>query len=162
LVLYYRITSYINNLHPEKHQGLYTLIEQLIACAIPLWNLTLTPLKEYAYRYHRIAYNEVEYRGKGRRRKLVQPDVGFFRPPDPQTTEPPVDLRKDYAHRGLQIIVKLANIHLTPEKPEYDGGSWHIEGQLVCKVSFRTRPPLMSPNFLERAHLRHGAILLRQ
>ncbi|OAA72249.1 hypothetical protein ISF_01322 [Cordyceps fumosorosea ARSEF 2679] len=29
----------------------------------------------------------------------------------------------------LQVIVKLANIHLTPEKPRYNGGSWHIEGQ---------------------------------
>jgi hypothetical protein len=29
------------------------------------------------------------------------------------------------------VIVKLANIELTPEKPEYEGGSWHIEGQLV-------------------------------
>jgi hypothetical protein len=32
--------------------------------------------------------------------------------------------------KNLQVIVKLANIHLTPEKPEYEGGSWHIEGQL--------------------------------
>lgn len=30
----------------------------------------------------------------------------------------------------IQVIVKLANIHLTPEKPTYDGGSWHVEGQL--------------------------------
>jgi hypothetical protein len=30
--------------------------------------------------------------------------------------------------RQLQVIVKLANIHLTPENPSYDGGSWHIEG----------------------------------
>ena len=30
----------------------------------------------------------------------------------------------------LQIIVKLANIHLTPKTPKYDGGSWHIEGQV--------------------------------
>ncbi|KAL0477443.1 DUF4246 domain-containing protein [Acrasis kona] len=28
----------------------------------------------------------------------------------------------------LQIIVKLANIHLTPEKPTYEGGTYHIEG----------------------------------
>ena len=28
----------------------------------------------------------------------------------------------------LQIIVKLANIILTPEKPEYAGGTWHVEG----------------------------------
>lgn len=32
--------------------------------------------------------------------------------------------------KKLQVIVKLANIHLTPEKPEYEGGSRHIEGQL--------------------------------
>lgn len=30
----------------------------------------------------------------------------------------------------IQVIVKLANIHLTPESPSYDGGSWHTEGQL--------------------------------
>ena len=40
----------------------------------------------------------------------------------------PVDLRNEF--KSLQIIVKLANIHLTPERPNYDGGRWHIEGQL--------------------------------
>ncbi|KAF5965948.1 hypothetical protein FBULB1_11955 [Fusarium bulbicola] len=30
-----------------------------------------------------------------------------------------------------QVIVKMANIHLTPEKPTYDGSSWHVEGQLI-------------------------------
>jgi len=35
-----------------------------------------------------------------------------------------VDLAKDFTASGLQIIFKLANIHLTPEKPEYEGGSW--------------------------------------
>lgn len=39
-----------------------------------------------------------------------------------------VDLRKE--HGKLQVIVKLANIHLTPEKPSYGGGTWHVEGQL--------------------------------
>lgn len=48
-----------------------------------------------------------------------------------QLAQEPVDLKKDYGERGLQIIVKLANIHLTPEKPRYEGGSWHVEGQLV-------------------------------
>ena len=42
-----------------------------------------------------------------------------------------VDLKKEFSERGLQIIVKLANIHLTPEKPNYAGGTWHVEGQLV-------------------------------
>lgn len=31
------------------------------------------------------------------------------------------------ADKKLQVIVKLADIHLSPEKPSYDGGSWHIE-----------------------------------
>ncbi|KAL1404890.1 hypothetical protein Q8F55_008501 [Vanrija albida] len=36
--------------------------------------------------------------------------------------------------RRLQVIVKLANIELTPEKPKYNGGSWHIEGQLNERI----------------------------
>jgi hypothetical protein len=42
-----------------------------------------------------------------------------------------VDLRKDYGDRCLQIIVKLANIHLTLEKPRYNSGVWLVEEQLV-------------------------------
>jgi hypothetical protein len=49
------------------------------------------------------------------------------------------DIWRDYKERGLQVIVKLANIHLTPEKPEYGGGAWHVEGQLVCT----TKPSLI-------------------
>ncbi|RAK95595.1 DUF4246 domain-containing protein [Aspergillus ibericus CBS 121593] len=41
-----------------------------------------------------------------------------------------VDLQKQFAESGLQVIFKLANIHLTPEQPQYDGGSWHIEGAM--------------------------------
>ena len=52
----------------------------------------------------------------------------FYEPEAPQLPqEPRIDLRKD--HGRLQIIVKLANIHLNPENPHYPGGSWHVEGQ---------------------------------
>ncbi|KAM3556275.1 hypothetical protein MY1884_005142 [Beauveria asiatica] len=34
----------------------------------------------------------------------------------------------------LQVIAKLASIHLTPSKPQYDGGSWHVEGQLNERI----------------------------
>lgn len=55
-----------------------------------------------------------------------------------ETTQNPYDnveqarssLENTFAKQGLQVIVKLANIHLTPDKPTYDGGSWHVEGQL--------------------------------
>ncbi|KAL7928734.1 hypothetical protein V8C35DRAFT_224523 [Trichoderma chlorosporum] len=39
---------------------------------------------------------------------------------------------------NIQVIVKLANIHLTPDKPNYDGGSWHLEGELnehICATA---------------------------
>ena len=41
-----------------------------------------------------------------------------------------VDLAKTWREKGLQVIVKLASIELTPDNPEYEGGNWHIEGML--------------------------------
>ncbi|KAF8594238.1 hypothetical protein BDV93DRAFT_565639 [Ceratobasidium sp. AG-I] len=32
------------------------------------------------------------------------------------------------AGKKIQVIVKLANIYLTPENSRYPGGSWHVEG----------------------------------
>ncbi|KAJ6583180.1 hypothetical protein B0H10DRAFT_2097775 [Mycena sp. CBHHK59/15] len=39
---------------------------------------------------------------------------------------------RPYSLRGktIQCIIKLANIHLSPDNPEYKGGSWHVEGML--------------------------------
>ncbi|KAF7354774.1 hypothetical protein MSAN_01391600 [Mycena sanguinolenta] len=41
-----------------------------------------------------------------------------------------------YSLRGktIQCIIKLANIHLTTENPEYEGGSWHVEGMLNERI----------------------------
>jgi hypothetical protein len=61
-------------------------------------------------------------------RKVVLPEPKVFRP---LQEPPPFDLREEFGIWGLQVIVKLANIELTPEKPEYAGGTWHVEGQLV-------------------------------
>jgi hypothetical protein len=65
---------------------------------------------------------------------VAQPEPGNFRLPEKTITTHTagaVDLRRDYGHRGLQVIVKLATIDLTPEKPSYEGGTWHVEGQMV-------------------------------
>ena len=64
----------------------------------------------------------------------IQPEPGTFK----ARPELMVDLHKEYAHRGLQVSVKLANIELTPEKPEYSGGTWHVGGQLnehICATA---------------------------
>lgn len=71
----------------------------------------------------------------------AQPDAGEFHPPTPATSrddffqpgtnilrpEKSVDLKRDYGNRGLQVIVKLANIEPSPDKPVYEGGT--------CKTS---------------------------
>jgi Protein of unknown function (DUF4246) len=154
-----RITSYINNLHPREHSNLYATIEKIIAHCIPLWNAALTPLKSVHYKPLRIPFEEVIFdpdpqfsdeEGEGphqeegehedmfydRRfewmeqvREVVHPEPGEFVPPPERVDD--LDLRRDFGSSGLQIIVKLANIQLTPEDSSYYGGTWHVEGQLV-------------------------------
>lgn len=143
-----RIVSYINNAHPVHHKPLYEVVGKIIAQAIPLWNRSLSRFSD-----PRIEYSEVKY-GEHPEPRPVQPegddhDRGAFwelheqwestRPiilPEPASFEHrkeiySVDLRKQFPDKKLQIIVKLANIELSPDNPEYEGGSWHIEGQLV-------------------------------
>lgn len=43
-----------------------------------------------------------------------------------------------FRESGLQIIVKMASIELTPEKPEFPVGGWHVEGQMnehICATA---------------------------
>ncbi|KAL1612138.1 hypothetical protein SLS60_000361 [Paraconiothyrium brasiliense] len=39
---------------------------------------------------------------------------------------------------GLQVIVKMVSIELTPEKPDFPAGGWHVEGQMnehICATA---------------------------
>ncbi|KAI7542407.1 hypothetical protein KC331_g8000 [Hortaea werneckii] len=63
-------------------------------------------------------------------RVLIQPEPNKYDHRPFRQGRGAIDLREDFRSQGLQVIVKLANIHLTPDKPAYDGGSWHIEGSL--------------------------------
>jgi hypothetical protein len=54
--------------------------------------------------------------------------------------------------------VKLANIHLTPEKPSYDGGTWHVEGQLNENMLVRSLP--LSMQFLKDIVVRQRCIIM--
>ncbi|KAJ6002462.1 Protein of unknown function DUF4246 [Penicillium sp. IBT 35674x] len=149
-----RILSYINNSHPIKHRALYEVVEKIIAQTIPLWNMSL--ITRHSERRHRIEYKGVEY-GEAPEpeptvpegdydedkhcedhwawlasRPIKQPEPGRFdRTYTLDYYDKAVNLREQFKERNLQVIVKLANIELTPEKPDYEGGTWHIEGQLV-------------------------------
>ena len=157
------------------------LIERLIDAAIPLWNATLAPLTDKAF-YHqrRIDYTEVEYdadrwflqesededaddRVESRvqwilvNRQLIEPEPQWSFRPRPTLS---LDLKAKYGKRGLQVIVTLANIQLTPEKPIYSGGMWHVEGQLVCSFFSLFPPTDTNLIWLERTHCCYSALLL--
>ncbi len=44
--------------------------------------------------------------------------------------DPAKTLREQFKDTGLQIIVKMASIELTPEKSEFAPGGWHVEGMM--------------------------------
>ncbi|PPQ74093.1 hypothetical protein CVT24_012938, partial [Panaeolus cyanescens] len=150
------ITSYINNLHPDE-RDIYRVIEKIIDASNPLWDLTLSPLQAQYPRFppRRVLFEGCEYdpdpengpETEGpqqlpdeddeefwdRRqewiesiRRVVRPEPGDFKPRE----TPSLNIREKYGKTGLQIIIKFANIVLTPEKPFYGGGSWHVEGRL--------------------------------
>ncbi|KAI9372374.1 hypothetical protein BJX61DRAFT_534034 [Aspergillus egyptiacus] len=150
-----RIVSYINNLHPVKHKALYEVIEKILTQTIPLWDTSLT--RALSKPSNRIDYTEVEYlenpqpeptmaEGEDedefddRYREwehscpIKKPEPGRFSADIFGCPEEPVVLCEQFRDDGLQVIIKLANIELTPDKPDYDGGSWHIEGQLNERI----------------------------
>jgi hypothetical protein len=135
-----KIDSYINNLHPIKHKQLYEIIENICQCFIPLFNKVLTDLINNVNKPNRITVdpngwydedsssissandNDDDGYRHNHHRTIIQPDVTDFQMPS--LTNSTIDLRE----RKLQIIVKLANIVLTPSNPTYSGGVWHVEG----------------------------------
>ncbi|MFD4321173.1 DUF4246 domain-containing protein [Streptomyces sp. NPDC058548] len=150
--------SYVNNVHPEAHRELAAVLPDLFARMRPLLENVLTDLRHP--RPVRIktdpwgwydsepqepdkssfsddaAYDEAvrawakEEDDWWENRRPVIPDAPAFTAPEVPDASARVDLRG----RGLQVIVKLATIHLTPEKPEYAGGSWHVEGMLNERI----------------------------
>ncbi|MEU0913322.1 DUF4246 domain-containing protein [Streptomyces althioticus] len=153
--------SYVNNVHPEEHRDLAAVLPELFARMLPLWENVLTDLRhprpprisvdpyswyesdeydvpepeeddfenEEAYGKAYEAWEEAEEKWYDNRRPIL-PDAPVFAPPQVPEGADRVSLRG----RRLQVIVKLATIHLTPDKPEYAGGSWHVEGMLNERI----------------------------
>ncbi|QKW08314.1 DUF4246 domain-containing protein [Streptomyces sp. NA04227] len=150
--------SYVNNVHPEDHRELAAVLPELFARMRPLFENVLTDLRHpRPLRIEADPYgwydSEPEYPDKDsysddaayqeavrtyeaaqddwwENRCPVVPDAPDFTPPEVPEDSARIDLRG----RRLQVIVKLATIQLTPDKPEYDGGSWHVEGMLNERI----------------------------
>ncbi|MFD9470973.1 DUF4246 domain-containing protein [Streptomyces goshikiensis] len=150
--------SYVNNVHPEIHRELASVLPELFARLRPLFENVLTDLRHplpprikadpYGWydsepeRPEKSSYGDDETYAEAVRtwelalddwwenRSPVIPDAPDFTPPERPGASDRVDLRG----RRLQVIVKLATIHLTPDKPEYPGGSWHVEGMMNERI----------------------------
>ncbi|MFF9345208.1 DUF4246 domain-containing protein [Streptomyces sp. NPDC014773] len=151
--------SYVNNVHPENHRELAAVLPDLVARFLPLWENVLTDLRhprplrieadpyewydsepahpdESSFGDDTAAYEEAVRAWEQAQddwwenRRPVVPDAPAFTPPATPAASERIDLRG----RRLQVIVKLATIHLTPERPEYAGGSWHVEGMLNERI----------------------------
>ncbi|WP_278262082.1 DUF4246 domain-containing protein [Nocardia sp. AG03] len=144
--------SYVNNVDPAAHRDLAAVLPVLFARMRPLFENVLTdlrhprPLRIEADPYNWYTDEPVEPDDEAsdedweayeeasddwwRNRRPVVPDAPEYRAPQPITDETRVDLRG----RRLQVIVKLATIQLTPDKPAYPGGSWHVEGMMNERI----------------------------
>ncbi|QRV79803.1 filamentous muscle protein titin-animal, related protein [Ceratobasidium sp. AG-Ba] len=141
--------SYINNVHPDECRELHIALEDLIGTFIPLFERVLTDLiprhqkkqgrtintyrydSEYAPMPRYDDYGDLEehenaYYAWYNRRPIEPPEVanGGYIFGSLERRE----MRYSLAGRTVQVIVKLANIHLTPENSTYAGGTWHVEG----------------------------------
>ncbi|KAG8931972.1 hypothetical protein FRC01_000496 [Tulasnella sp. 417] len=141
--------SYINNLHPS-HTELYSVIEALVARFSLLFDRVLTDLANYEESWHLRITGEYSFDDEDEeepeweddedreeyvaRRETWNMQRGISLPTVPEEgyTVDISERSNPYTIRGkkAQIIVKLANIYLTPEKPVYPGGSWHVEGMV--------------------------------
>ncbi|KZV94711.1 hypothetical protein EXIGLDRAFT_672811 [Exidia glandulosa HHB12029] len=135
----------INNLNPV-HRTLYRLIERILGAFIPMFDRVLTDI---------LPENDLPLRCPGTYDRGNDPpeppepetvddeadyDEAYgewFRyqrtiiPPEPVENRIRIEDRErefSLRDREIQVIVKLANIILTPDRPEYPGGSWHVEG----------------------------------
>ncbi|KAJ7734898.1 hypothetical protein B0H14DRAFT_3097648 [Mycena olivaceomarginata] len=173
------VSAYINNLHPEKHQALYCVIEEILGGFIPMFDCVLGDktmkthwpvmciwgdegpeggptyneyLEELVLEEGEEPPNEDEWydsiRDEWKKSKKILPEAVAYKGQLEQTLSK-ISLRR----RTIQCIVKLANIHLTPDRPEYEGGSWHIEGEKYydeeniteARLSFRV--PTQQPEY---------------
>ncbi|KAG0360316.1 hypothetical protein BGZ54_009623 [Gamsiella multidivaricata] len=133
-----KIKSYINNLHPVEHKDMYPVLEEVFERFLPMFEDVLAEMRDIPRKRNILTVNPYEWYGE---RPEVDPENEDFDNDEWYRTREPIPvtipefksrevLNKYELRTGktLQVIVKLANIELTPENPKYNGGTWHVEG----------------------------------
>ncbi|KAL8904481.1 MAG: hypothetical protein Q9207_003245 [Kuettlingeria erythrocarpa] len=135
-----RRSHYINDLHPIRHSIIYKQVETLTDQLIPLFNRTLMDLKAPGYhnqRIHLVCFG---------RDPFIDREPGPFRPPEQRAYSKYlthdggyqdwilVDLKREFWNTGIQMVLHIQEIDLTPDNPRYEGEEWHVQGQTNERV----------------------------
>jgi len=145
-------SPYINNIHPTRHKELYSVIPEILQHALPMFERVLSDLLRPLLPM-RTTMSAGRRSGDAAADCIWENGI-----PDPNTSSEDeyydnqdawlstreyrtpkararyngdlqvMNNRISLKDRTLQVLVKLANIVLTPERPEYPGGRWHVEG----------------------------------
>lgn len=135
--------------HPEREAAFYPIIAKLFERFVPMFERVLSDCQvppprrievksDDAYNWYGedSSFDYDNYSGsdedeaqerweESRAITLPAPKAPFSLPPLPTGDEVPAFQLRG---RTVQVIVKLANIQLSPTKPDYEGGVWHVEG----------------------------------
>nr|VWO98931.1 Kinesin motor protein [Ganoderma boninense] len=153
-----RPVSYIHNVHPIEQRALYATLCAVLARFVPLFEDVLTAVLHDPDRKPIVDVDPYKWYDRAEDLRPPEPDwdddlesdsdpdsepyaakveeweqkTRWPEVPDPAPFVPP-NLPADdkWVRLGgtrIQVVVKLANIVLTPEKPRYEGGTWHVEG----------------------------------
>eukprot|EP01067_Filipodium_phascolosomae_P001818 Filipodium_phascolosomae@DN2159_c0_g2_i1.p1 len=137
-----KLCGYINNINPVEYPEAYNTIPKILEKFIPLWEKVLTRLT--ANSSCRISLSYDWYAPKEKKGKSLSDGINkneedaeededdydrLVYPTLPQNYDPPTPMKiVSLKGRSLQVVVKMANIELHPNDPEYSGGAWHVEG----------------------------------
>ncbi|KAJ8326068.1 hypothetical protein O5D80_005431 [Batrachochytrium dendrobatidis] len=130
------INSYINNLNPIWHRDMYKCIAKIFKCFVPMFESlfrTMDPMFKYIDIHNGTdGYESPSQSDRDDMESDTQVTRPVYVPTLPEHFESSYESAKPVSLRGrnLQVIVKLTNIQLTPSKPKYDEGDWHIEGPI--------------------------------
>ncbi|KAJ1661720.1 hypothetical protein IW140_006485 [Coemansia sp. RSA 1813] len=134
------VGSYINNLHPVKHESFYSTIANVFGKFVPMLEQVITDLVHP--RESRVDPNTYSWDDFGYSCPDSCSDADFdeklnqwlenrvFLEPQPGTFKPPDRPAKPYCLRGrsIQAVFEMSNIELTPRDPMYKGDMWRIIG----------------------------------
>ncbi|KAI9322939.1 hypothetical protein DFJ73DRAFT_634681 [Zopfochytrium polystomum] len=124
------IDSYVNNLDEKAHPELFQTIAEVFERVLPMLECTIGSADAMPdKRRDDASYSESSFSDESEWEPtrmycaIRVPRFPSFFDRSPISLHP-----QNLRDTTLQVIVKMAEIRLTPDQPSYPGGKWHLEG----------------------------------